>query len=41
MRTGNDRIDAELIEGTERGAGLIEVHNASGLSFSVLPGRAL
>ena len=32
---------AELTEGTERGAGLIEVHNASGLSFSVLPGRTL
>ena len=32
---------AELTEGNERGAGLIEVSNASGLSFSVLPGRAL
>ena len=32
---------AELTEGNERGAGLIEVTNASGLSFSVLPGRAL
>ena len=32
---------AELIEGNERGADLIEVFNASGLSFSVLPGRAL
>jgi hypothetical protein len=32
---------AELLEGRERGAGLIEVYNASGLSFSVLPGRAL
>jgi hypothetical protein len=32
---------AELIEGSERGAGLIEVHNASGLCFSLLPGRAL
>ena len=32
---------AELTEGRERGAGLIEVTNASGLSFSVLPGRAL
>ena len=32
---------AELIDGNERGAGLIEVTNASGLNFSVLPGRAL
>ena len=32
---------AELIEGNERGADLIEVFNASGFSFSVLPGRAL
>lgn len=32
---------AELVEGNERGAGLIEVFNASGLGFSVLPGRAL
>ena len=32
---------AELVEGNERGAGLVEVSNASGLSFSVLPGRAL
>ena len=32
---------AELLEGNERGAGLIEVSNASGLSFSLLPGRAL
>ena len=32
---------AELTEGNQRGAGLIEVSNASGLSFSVLPGRAL
>lgn len=32
---------AELTEGNERGAGLIEVCNASGLSFSLLPGRAL
>lgn len=32
---------AELQEGHEAGAGLIEVFNASGLSFSVLPGRAL
>jgi hypothetical protein len=32
---------AELTEGNERGAGLIEVWNASGLCFSVLPGRAL
>ncbi len=31
----------ELAEGTERGAGLMEVTNASGLQFSVLPGRAL
>jgi len=31
----------ELVEGTERGAGLMEVTNASGLQFSVLPGRAL
>ena len=31
----------ELTDGNERGAGLIEVTNASGLSFSVLPGRAL
>ncbi len=32
---------AELVEGIERGADLIEVFNASGLSFSILPGRAL
>lgn len=32
---------AELVEGNERGADLIEVSNASGLNFSVLPGRAL
>ena len=32
---------AELVEGLERGAGLIEVFNASGFCFSVLPGRAL
>ena len=32
---------AELVEGNEQGAGLIEVFNASGLSFSLLPGRAL
>lgn len=32
---------AEMIEGIERGADLIEVFNASGLCFSVLPGRAL
>ena len=32
---------AELAEGNERGADLIEVFNASGLCFSVLPGRAL
>ncbi len=32
---------AELVEGNERGADLIEVFNASGLAFSILPGRAL
>lgn len=32
---------SELVEGNERGAGLIEVFNASGLCFSLLPGRAL
>ncbi len=32
---------AELVEGLERGADLIEVFNASGLCFSVLPGRSL
>ncbi|MBX3051915.1 MAG: aldose 1-epimerase family protein [Caldilineaceae bacterium] len=32
---------AEMIEGIERGADLIEVFDASGLCFSVLPGRAL
>ena len=32
---------AELVEGNERGADLIEVFNASGLNFSVLPGRSL
>ncbi len=32
---------AELVEGNERGADLIEVFNASGLCFSLLPGRAL
>ena len=32
---------AELVEGNERGADLVEVFNASGLCFSVLPGRAL
>ncbi|MCE2435040.1 MAG: DUF4432 family protein, partial [Candidatus Latescibacteria bacterium] len=32
---------AERSEGFERGAGLIDVFNASGLGFSVLPGRAL
>ncbi|MBM3262030.1 MAG: aldose 1-epimerase family protein [candidate division Zixibacteria bacterium] len=32
---------AELTEGNERGADLVEVFNASGLCFSVLPGRAL
>ena len=32
---------AELIEGNERGADLIEVFNASGLCLSILPGRAL
>jgi len=31
----------EYVEGPERGAGLIEVFNASGLCFSLLPGRAL
>ena len=32
---------AELVEGNERGAGLVEVFNASGLCFSILPGRSL
>ncbi|MCZ6631945.1 MAG: aldose 1-epimerase family protein [bacterium] len=32
---------AELVEGNEQGAGLIEVFNASGLCFSILPGRSL
>ena len=32
---------AELVEGNERGADLIEVFNASGLCFSILPGRAM
>ena len=32
---------ATFTEGIERGADLIEVFNASGLSFSMLPGRAL
>jgi hypothetical protein len=32
---------AALSEGFEQGAGLIEVFNASGLCFSILPGRAL
>ena len=32
---------AELVEGIERGSDLIEVFNASGLCFSVVPGRAL
>ena len=32
---------AELVEGNERGADLIEVFNASGLCLSILPGRAL
>ena len=32
---------AELVEGMERGSDLIEVFNASGLCFSVVPGRAL
>lgn len=32
---------AETMEGIERGADLIEVFNASGLCFSVVPGRAL
>jgi hypothetical protein len=31
----------ELVEGNERGADLIEVFNASGLGFTVLPGRSL
>ncbi len=31
----------ELREGSDRGADLIEVFNASGLCFSLLPGRAL
>ncbi len=32
---------AELVEGNERGADLVEVFNASGLCLSILPGRAL
>lgn len=32
---------SELVEGNERGADLIEVFNASGFCFSVLPGRSL
>ena len=32
---------AELVEGNERGSDLIEVFNASGLCFSILPGRSL
>ena len=32
---------AELVEGNERGADLIEISNASGLNFTLLPGRAL
>lgn len=32
---------AELTEGNERGSDLIEVFNASGLCFSILPGRSL
>ena len=32
---------AELVEGNERGADLVEVFNASGLCFSLLPGRSL
>ena len=32
---------AELVEGIERGSDLIEVFDASGLCFSVLPGRSL
>ena len=32
---------AELVEVNERGADLLEVFNASGLCFSILPGRAL
>lgn len=32
---------AELVEGNERGAGLIEVWNSSGLRLTLLPGRGL
>ncbi len=32
---------AASTEGIERGSDLIEVYNASGLCFSILPGRAL
>jgi hypothetical protein len=32
---------AAMTEGIERGSDLIEVYNASGLCFSILPGRAL
>ena len=32
---------AELVEGNERGSDLVEVFNASGLCFSILPGRSL
>lgn len=32
---------AALTEGIERGSDLIEIYNASGLCFSILPGRAL
>jgi hypothetical protein len=32
---------AHLIEGNERGGDLIEIFNASGLCFSVIPGRSL
>ena len=31
----------ELRDGADRGADLIEVYNASGLCFSLLPGRAM
>lgn len=32
---------AELTEGAAQGAGLIDIFNASGLNFSILPGRCL
>ena len=32
---------AEMTEGTEQGSGLIDIFNASGLNFSILPGRCL